>query len=60
MVLVMPLNRIDPIHIEQVECIADAYTIQSKAELTLVYVLEGVGTTHFDDQAIPFQQGKLF
>lgn len=56
----MQLNRIDPILIEQVVCIADVYTMQSKAELTLVYVLEGEGVTHFEDQAIPFQQGKLF
>lgn len=41
-------------------CVDEVLTLHSKAELTLVFVLEGNGMTQFDAQVFPYQQGKLF
>lgn len=53
-------SSMDPLLVQQIRCDEEAFILQSKAELTLVYVQEGQGITQFDAQAFPFQQGKLF
>ncbi len=50
----------DSLLVWQMECLEEALVIRSKAEITLVYLLEGKGTVQYDAQEIPFQKGKLF
>lgn len=57
---IMNENRITPLVVKQIVSIDESLVIQSKAELTLVYMLEGKGKVYFDSQDIPFQKGKLF
>ncbi len=56
----MHKNRIDPLLVQPMTCVDEVLTLHSKAELTLVFVLEGNGMTQFDAQVFPYQQGKLF
>ncbi|MGS4344497.1 helix-turn-helix domain-containing protein [Myroides odoratus] len=56
----MQKSTIDPLLVQQISCFDEPLVLQSKAELTLVYVQEGQGITQYELQAIPFQKGKLF
>lgn len=59
-VCIMNVNKIAPLAVKQIISKEESLLIQSKAELTLVYVRQGKGTVCFDFQNIPFQKGKLF
>jgi len=56
----MSENRIDPIGVKRVTLIEESLIIQSRNELTFVYVLQGKGVTLFDSQSVSFKKGKLF
>jgi|GEM_PF-390205 len=56
----MQKKNIAPLLVQQMRCLDEVLTLQSKAELTLVHVQEGQGMAYYDAQAIPFQKDKLF
>ena len=56
----MHKSRIDPLLVQQITCKDEALTLDSKAELTLVFVLEGSGTAQIEVQETPYEKGKLF
>ncbi|MDM1045936.1 helix-turn-helix transcriptional regulator [Myroides sp. 1354] len=53
-------NNLDPLVVQQIDCLDESWTVHSKAEITLVYILEGEGKTRYDTHLIPYQTGKLF
>ncbi len=53
-------NLFEPIVVKEIELKDEVFEVQPTAQLTIIYVHEGKGSSVYDTQEVPFKKGKLF